>query len=64
VSAPRYPSAEKAVDPDAFEEQVLDALKRLVEQQRSGFDRVEAALLRLRREGGCRPAAERDPAPP
>jgi transcriptional regulator with XRE-family HTH domain len=41
--------AGRAIDRESFEEQVLARLKRLAEQQRSGFERIEAALEALAR---------------
>jgi transcriptional regulator with XRE-family HTH domain len=42
--------AGRAIDRESFEEQVLARLKQLAEQQRSGFQRIEAALEALARD--------------
>lgn len=39
--------AGRAVDPEAFQEIVLARLARMAEDQRTGFERVEAALAAL-----------------
>ncbi len=43
-------AAGRSLDRNVFERRVLDALERLVEEQRDGFKRLDAAISRLARD--------------